>query len=323
MRHRRRSGFTLIELLVVIAIIAVLIGLLLPAVQKVREAAARLKCQNNLKQLGLALHHYHDVMNALPSGGMEQVWPVDPTVPAGQFGWSALAKLTPYLEQSNVYNTLDLTVPLTGGPNQGWQPLPQNVFGLSQLVKLFLCPSDKMAVIRPPYGPTNYVGCVGSGVDGGLVKNTDGVLYVNSQTRLTDITDGTSQTALMSESILGPGGPATVTSGDLQTLHVEATPTSAAACSGSTYGTRRGGMWASGAYSGALYNHIYPPNNPQPDCYKASVPSPAWKGARSRHTGGVNLLLCDGSVRFVGNSIQLTVWRALATRAGGEVVGDY
>jgi prepilin-type processing-associated H-X9-DG protein len=154
------------------------------------------------------------------------------------------------------------------------------------------------------------------------VKNTDGVLYVNSQTRLTDITDGTSQTALLSESILGPGGPATVTSGDLQALHTEATP-SGGACSGSTYGTRRGGMWASGAYSGSLYNHVYPPNHAQPDCYRASVPAPAWKGARSRHPGGVNLLLCDGSVRFVTSSIQLAVWRSLATRAGGEVVSNY
>src|SRR6187549_3640445 len=110
----QRRAFTLIELLVVIAIIAVLIGLLLPAVQKVREAASRTQCQNNLKQIGLALHNYEGAYKAFPSSHWRKVWAADPTNPQGHFRWSGLAQLTPFLEQDAVYRGLDMTVPLYG-----------------------------------------------------------------------------------------------------------------------------------------------------------------------------------------------------------------
>src|SRR2546427_12042506 len=134
-----RPGFTLIEMLVVIAIIAVLVGLLLPAVQKVREAASRMKCQNNLHQFGIALHHCHDVRGSFPPGYVNSVSSKFPNVPASRFRWSMLAELTPYLEQTNVYRTLDLTIPLY---DQNNNVFPVNQFGVSQKVAMFFCPSD-------------------------------------------------------------------------------------------------------------------------------------------------------------------------------------
>ncbi len=201
-------GFTLVELLVVIAIIGILLALLLPAVQAAREAARRLSCQNNLKQLGLALHQHHDTRGVFPYGYQVKPWPPDPTVPPAHFRWSVLAELTPFLEQTNVYNRLDLSYPLYGGPGASppYSIFPVNRFGVAQKVSTFLCPSDRAETIIPGRGPANYVACAGSGLNGGDATNADGVFYINSRTRIADILDGTSATALMSESLLGPGG---------------------------------------------------------------------------------------------------------------------
>jgi len=141
----RRNAFTLIELLVVIAIIAVLIALLVPAVQKVRASAARLQCANNLKQIGLALHNYEGVYKRLPASHWRKVWPVDPTNPQGHFRWSCLAQLTPYLEQDGVYRGMDMSVPLYGGGTvqPAVIPFPQNRPALSVIIPSFLCPSDE------------------------------------------------------------------------------------------------------------------------------------------------------------------------------------
>jgi hypothetical protein len=155
------------------AIIAVLIGLLLPAVQKVREAGNRASCQNNLKQLGLALHNYHDSQGKLPPAIQPHQSPQYPGLPGYFWSWGVLAELTPFLEQTNVYNTMDLSFPLyLTGPNNSFDISPPNQFAVGQTVKLFLCPSDRMVPVSSGYGienfgPTNYMACTGTGLNGG------------------------------------------------------------------------------------------------------------------------------------------------------------
>lgn len=326
---RLRRGFTLIELLVVIAIIAVLIALLLPAVQAAREAARRSQCLNNLKQLGLAIHHYHDTWGSLPVGYPVRVWEPDPTVPAAHARWSTLAAVTPFLEQSAVFNAINFHFPMIGGPGQTNAVFPPNTTAVSTKIALFLCPSDTGLQIRPPFQPANYVACVGSGRNGGDANGADGSLFINSSIGLRDMIDGTTQTAILSESTIGTGGatssiPATG-SIDRALYFLSATAFTTLTdenCAATTsWGVRRGANWVDGDYGVGIYNHYYTPNSKSPDCLRHS--NPGWKAARSRHSGGVNVLFGDGGVRFVKDSIALNTWQALATRAGGEVTGEY
>jgi len=177
MKKPDRKGFTLIELLVVIAIIAVLIGLLLPAVQKVREAAARMKCQNNLKQLGLATHSYHDATQSFPPTYRNRT-----DIPSGNFyRWSALAMLTPYLEQTNLYRQLNLDASLYVFSGTAVTPRPENAPWVKLSSPLFLCPSDPRTTVEADWGPTSYVVDVGSGGTA-----TDGLFYIDARVRMTD-----------------------------------------------------------------------------------------------------------------------------------------
>lgn len=339
---QRRAGFTLIELLVVIAIIAVLIGLLLPAVQKVREAAARMSCQNNLKQLGLAMHNYEGAAGKLPT-----LYPFTAPNSSEQdykYTWSVLAQLSPHLEQTNIYNTMDLAQMMYIPPT--FEISAANQFAVVQKVKIFLCPSDLGESVSSAYGvqnmgSTNYVACHGNGVlNNGSPLNANGVFIPQFGMRITDITDGTSNTAAMSESILGAGGEnvpgSSAPPGDEKTaykyLGFSGTLPSDATCAGDPQAwngsNHRQFMWASGEPRCVSYNHYYTPNSRSYDCIANNPALPGfmaigYKAARSRHSGGVNLLLADGSVRFVQDSIQPQLWRSLGTRNGGEVVGDF
>jgi prepilin-type processing-associated H-X9-DG protein len=331
---------------VVISIIGVLVSLLLPAVQAAREVARRMQCQNNLKQLGIALHNFEGSHRKFPVGSESKQFPASPEHPHNFFRWSVLAHLTPFVEQSSAYNTLNLDVPLFAPPTFGI--VPENQLAAGLVVPLFLCPSDQGRPISEgygigPLGPTNSAGCTGTGVAGGLPFRDDGVngtFFVNSDTRFRDFLDGTSNTIVMSESTLGDGDESTTDPRFVQnrpgTVYrfVQRAPLTDGACAGATrwnVSNRRGFMWVNGEYRCTMYNHYYPPNSEIPDCLGVSLESnPArrftgfgWRAARSRHPGGVNALLGDGSVRFVGDTIELDIWRALSTLRGGEVIRDF
>ncbi len=301
---RRRSGFTLIELLVVIAIIAILIGLLLPAVQKVREAAARMQCSNNLKQLGIAAHSYHDANNAmLPATGANGCCWGTWTIP-----------ILPYLEQDNVFR-LYANWGGTDATGARYSSAPNSNSVCNQRLKVYTCPSDQPNAPIGTMTNNNYAVNLGNTAYN-QQANLNGVVFggapfrtnFNGQIRketLTGITDGTSNTVMFAEVIQGIGT-------DL-----------------------RGFVWWGDAAGVSSY---LGPNSPLPDriytsfycnnqparrlpCAVSTTTDPSMMGARGRHTGGVMVSLCDGSVRFVRDSVSIANWRAASTSQGGEVLG--
>jgi prepilin-type processing-associated H-X9-DG protein/prepilin-type N-terminal cleavage/methylation domain-containing protein len=300
MARQARVGFTLVELLVVIAIIAVLVGLLLPAVQKAREAAARIQCVNNLKQVGLALHGYHNAWKRLPpgytSGHDAQGNDTGP-------GWGWAAYLLPHLEQQPLFSTIRFDQPIEAPVNAAPRITP---------VPVYLCPGDDAqptwtAMRRDPMGDplgpicdvasANYVGVFGTtepGVDG------DGVFFRNSQIRIADIRDGTSVTIVVGERshrLCEATWVGAVT--DAMLFPPPGSPAPLVADNS----------------SGMVLGHTGDSNPPGgPDSYVNQFSSP--------HTGGVNFLFADGHVDFLLTSMNYQVYRALSTRAGGEALGE-
>jgi prepilin-type N-terminal cleavage/methylation domain-containing protein/prepilin-type processing-associated H-X9-DG protein len=297
----RRSGFTLIELLVVIAIIAILIGLLLPAVQKVREAAARLQCQNNLKQIALAAHNVHDNLQRFPPavnlpGEQNFGWPAAPD-PGHWYGLHMA--MFPYYEQDNLRKNLVDNVPNPQYVNCNGQ----NSVG-AQVVKILICPSDS-AMPSPAqghysiytFGLTSYGGCSGTSATTptGQQSLQNGIFYMNSSTRITDITDGTSQTLMF---------------GERSRLNLPATSSSQAL-----------GGWA---WANAFAQEDNTMNASEP---MEGMKTHDLNQFGSQHDGGQvsNFALADGSVRAIRKGISIVTFQRLAARSDGRVIdaSDY
>ena len=325
----RRGAFTLIELLVVIAIIGLLIAILLPAVQAAREAARRASCANNLRQLGIAMHNYHDALRSFPSayvsqtGGSSEQGPPDPVTRDAGPGWAWGAMLLPYLEGGTVHGQLDFRFPC-------WAP--QNEAVTRRVLPQFLCPSasgdpkpfdvtDINGNRLATFGPAHYVASVGNEEPWGFTVDdytrvpqlnnrsvVDGPMYRNSRTRAADVTDGLSHTVFLGEHhpVLSSKTWVGVVPG-------------AAVCPRPQFYFSSCDFAAtlvqvhSGPATDEVPPVIHPPNSPL--CHVCQM--------YAEHPGGCHVLLGDSSVRFIAETINQVTWAALSTRAGDEVVGEY
>ena len=335
----RRKGFTLIELLVVIAIIAILIALLLPAVQQAREAARRTQCKNNLKQIGVALHNYHDVHSTFPQGKVVDRYKTYAGCPGwvngSGFSWRVM--ILPMIEQSALYST-------NVKDNSGIYTCDIFANGANERLRLlqtqlpaYLCPSDATFFVGAEK-PTNYAG-VGGGAPnshGDLDPQAVSGILTFRGARMRDIVDGTSNTAMVGEVHRGAlfnrysGGPDNITGQRCKWWAAES-----GFCAADTYyppnaaNPNKGNNKGQTAPQDGTANDLGCRTGQGPCADQVSwvddvaPDEPGARGLSSAHTGGAQVLLGDGSVRFVSDNIDLTTWRGVGTMANGEILGEF
>jgi Tfp pilus assembly protein PilE len=302
MKIRTRPGITLFQLLLILAFLAILLALLVPAVQKVREAAARAQSSNNLKQIALAALNYHDANAFLPSGNDDG-------------NYSAATHLLPYIEQGNVYNLIDFKKPMDAKDNAEARKL---------VVRTYITPRDSLVSVSNDYGATNYLFNAGSKP---ALADNDGVFYQNSKTTLKDITDGTANTLMAVETLKGDNGMKAM---DMHRQHVALKKDDLKGLKDESgvkewkddknIAADRCMSWMDGRFLQGTFTATRAMNDAKPDVNCAGF------GGLSgvRIYGEVGLIgLCDGSVRTITKEAKLDVWKALATRAGNEEIPNF
>jgi type II secretory pathway pseudopilin PulG len=301
MTTRSRPAFSLFELLVLLALLALLFALLVPAIAKVRQAANRAQSQNNLKQLALAVHNYHDTYNLLPPGNDTN-------------NFATAAKLLPYIEQQNLYQAIDFKKPVTDKANEAIR---------KTVVKVFLSPDDPQMTVND-FGPTNYLFNAGSKP---ALADNDGVFYQDSKLKITEIPDGTSNTLMIGETLKGDGMKkepdlrrqyVLLGKDDLKDLKAESGVEDFKA--GKHLAGDRCASWMDGRFLQGTFTGTRTLNDPKPDVSCAGAGG--LSGLRSL-TDHSNIALCDGSVRVVTQKVSLEVWKLLTNRSDGMPLPDF
>lgn len=329
-----KRGFTLIELLVVIAIIAVLIALLLPAVQQARESARRTQCKNHLKQLGVALHNYHDVFQIFPPGsaGHFRVG----TGPNSNWGGASVhTMLLPYVDQAQLYSSLNQDYVW----DADYAGLSQNRTLANKKIPAFNCPSDPQS--NTAAGTTNYTWSTGPNLGWvGVGGNAVGLFSVGGGKRMGDISDGTSNTIAASEIVRGDNDGARYTNGSdfvrnipvgglnatFPTLAQLETFNTACQAGKADHISQAGFFWASPMMYDTMFNTVATPNTPFATCHSCTGcgrgdATGVWP-ARSRHTGGCHTLMADGAVKWIGDNVDLLTYQRAGSSASGDTVGE-